>query len=115
MARLVSLAESAVRDLEDVRTWYAAQSAAEAGDRLVREVADCLAQLAEFPESGRIVPEFNQPWLRELIRPPFRIVYRIDDQRVRVVRVWRSERLMTAPTDEFIRPAGRRTLQETDW
>ncbi|MDJ0891444.1 MAG: type II toxin-antitoxin system RelE/ParE family toxin, partial [Gammaproteobacteria bacterium] len=30
--------------------------------------------------------------LRELIRPPFRIVYRRDPKHVRVVRVWRSER-----------------------
>jgi toxin ParE1/3/4 len=90
----VSLAESAVRDLEEVTSWYAALGAAAAGDRLVGEVIDCLDQLAAFPESGRIVPEFAQPWLRELIRPPFRIVYRLDSDRVRVVRVWRSERLL---------------------
>ena len=71
------------------------QGAAEAGNALVREVVDCLDQLATFPESGRIVPEFGQPWLRELVRPPFRIVYRVDSDRVRVVRVWRSERLLT--------------------
>jgi toxin ParE1/3/4 len=29
-----------------------------------------------------------------LIHPPFRIVYRLDADRVRVVRIWRSERLM---------------------
>jgi hypothetical protein len=45
---------------------------------------------------GRIVPEFDQPFLRELIRPPFRIVYRRDPKHVRVVRVWRSERLLGA-------------------
>jgi plasmid stabilization system protein ParE len=90
----ISLAESAVRDLEAVRDWYAAQSAQEAGERLIREVVSCLDQLAEFPESGRMVPEFDQPWLRELIRPPFRIVYRVEGESVRVVRVWRSERLM---------------------
>lgn len=43
---------------------------------------------------GRMVPEFGQPFLRELIQPPFRIVYRRDKGRVRVVRVWRSERLL---------------------
>jgi hypothetical protein len=39
------------------------------------------------------VPEFDEPFLRELIRPPFRIVYRRDPEHVPVVRVWRSERL----------------------
>jgi len=93
----VSLAESAVRDLEDVRDWYVSQSAPDVGERLVREVLACLDQLVEFPESGRVVPEFEQPWLRELVRTPFRIVYRMDVDRVRVVRVWRTERLMSTP------------------
>jgi toxin ParE1/3/4 len=96
----VSLAESAVGDLEEAKRWYAAQDSAAAGDRLIRDVMDCLDQLAAFPESGRIVPELAQPWLRELIRPPFRIVYRVDSEGVRVVRVWRSERLLTATSDE---------------
>ncbi|PIQ97459.1 MAG: addiction module toxin RelE, partial [Nitrospinae bacterium CG11_big_fil_rev_8_21_14_0_20_56_8] len=46
------------------------------------------------------VPEFDQPFLRELIHPPFRIVYRRDPQRVRMVRVWRSERLLHLPTGD---------------
>ena len=57
------------------------------------------AQLAEFPDSGRVVPESETPWLRELVHPPFRIVYRVDGERVRIVRVWRSERLMGHPSD----------------
>ena len=90
----VTFAESAVRDLEQTREWYASQDVPEVGARLVAAVIEQVEQLAEFPDSGRIVPEFNAPWLRELIRPPFRIVYRVDNERVRVVRVWRSERLM---------------------
>ncbi|MBU2054539.1 MAG: type II toxin-antitoxin system RelE/ParE family toxin, partial [Proteobacteria bacterium] len=54
-------------------------------------------RLAEFPESGRIVPEFGIAHLREIIHPPFRIVYRLDKMRVRIVRVWHSERLLKMP------------------
>lgn len=92
--RRISLAESAVLDLEAVRDWHISQSAPDVGERLIREILASLDQLIEFPESGRVVPEFEQPWLRELDRPPFRIVYRLDGERVRVIRVWRSERLM---------------------
>ena len=91
----ISLAESAVRDLEAVRDWHLSQSAPHVGQRLVRDMLGSLDQIADFPESGRVVPEFEQPWLREVIRPPFRIVYRLDGERIRVIRVWRSERLMT--------------------
>lgn len=97
--RRISIAESAVRDLEDIRDGYVAQSEPEVGDRLVREIVHRLEQLAEFPDSGRVVPEFDTPWLRELVHPPFRIVYRVDGVRVRIVRVWRSERLMGHPPD----------------
>jgi plasmid stabilization system protein ParE len=94
VAGRISLAESAVGDLQGIRDWYASQSAPDVGERLIREILAALDQLAEFPASGRVVPEFEQPWLRELIRPPFRVVYRVDGERIRVVRVWRSERLM---------------------
>lgn len=98
MARAsVRFAESAVRDLEIVRDWHTTQGFPEVGERLVAELIASIEQLAQFPESGRIVPEFDTPWLRELIRPPFRIVYRLDGDRVRIIRVWRSERLMQAP------------------
>jgi toxin ParE1/3/4 len=92
--RRVTFADSAVRDLEEVRAWFASRGAPEAGERLIGEVFERVGQLADFPESGRVVPEFEALWLRELIHPPFRIVYRVDADRARVVRVWRSERLM---------------------
>ena len=96
MAR-ITFAESALRDLEDVCEWYASQGVPEVGQRLVGEVVASVEQVAQFPESGRVVPEFETPRLRELIQPPFRIVYRLDDDTVRVVRVWRSERLIEEP------------------
>jgi plasmid stabilization system protein ParE len=98
--RRVSFAESAVVDLEEIRLWYADQHAPDIGERIVRDVVTQAERLARFPGSGRLVPEFASPELRELIRPPYRIVYRLDDRRVRVVRVWRSERLMETQPDE---------------
>jgi plasmid stabilization system protein ParE len=59
----------------------------EVGDRLVAEIFQRVEVLADHPDIGRIVPEFDQPFLRELIHPPFRIVYRRDARRVRIVRV----------------------------
>ena len=70
------------------------QGVPEVGKRLVSEVFQRVEALANHPDMGRVVPEFDQPFLRELIHPPFRIVYRRDAQRVRIVRVWRSERLL---------------------
>jgi plasmid stabilization system protein ParE len=90
----VEIAQSARDDLGDILQWYSTQGVPHVGVRLVTEIRDRLRQLAMFPDSGRVVPEFDSPWLRELEYPPFRIVYRRDDDSVTVVRVWRSERLM---------------------
>jgi len=90
----ISSADSAVADLENIRAWYAQLDVPDVGERLLREVVSQVERLAEFPESGRIVPEFGIAPLREVIHPPFRIVYRVSEGRVRVVRVWRSARLL---------------------
>ena len=63
------------------------------------EILARIEALTQHPDMSRIVPEFEQPFLRELIRPPFRIAYRRDLKHVRVVRVWRSERLLDVPED----------------
>lgn len=96
----IRIAESALMDLEASRTWYEEQGLADVGERLLREVLDGIETLAEHPDIGREVPEFGQPLLRELIRPPFRIVYRRDPGHVRIVRVWRSERLLEVPGED---------------
>lgn len=90
----VDFSHSARQDLLDIVEWYVSQGAPEVGRRLAAQVIDRTQQLSAFPDSGRMVPEFETPWLRELEMPPFRIVYRRDESVVTVVRVWRSERLM---------------------
>ncbi|MHB1413328.1 MAG: type II toxin-antitoxin system RelE/ParE family toxin [Thermoleophilia bacterium] len=77
--------------------WHKDQHLPDVAERLLREVIDHVERLAEFPQSGRIVPEFSVSHLREIIHPPFRIVYRLDDDTVRIVRVWRSERQLKIP------------------
>lgn len=93
----VTFAVSAVDDLEDIHRWYSDQQVPEVGERLIGEVISSVERLTEFPESGRIVPEFGVAHLREIILPPYRVVYRLDKLRVRVVRVWRSERQLKMP------------------
>ncbi|MCE1227392.1 MAG: type II toxin-antitoxin system RelE/ParE family toxin [Geobacteraceae bacterium] len=93
----IAFAESALCDLEDIQHWYAEQLVPDVGERLVRELVAKVEQLVEFPESGRIVPEFGITSLRELIHSPFRLVYRIDPAKIFIVRIWRSERLLKIP------------------
>ena len=90
----VEFAQSAQDDLRDMMAWYSSQDVPEVGRRLAAEIIDRVRQLEAFPDSGRVVPEFDTAWLRELEHPPFRIVYRRDESLVTIARIWRSERLM---------------------
>lgn len=45
----------------------------EVGDRLVAEIFQRVEVLADQPDIGRIVPEFAQPFLRDLAFPGGRI------------------------------------------
>ena len=93
----ITFTASAVKDLEGILQWYKDQHVPDVGGRLLREVIDHVEKLADFPQSGRVVPEFSVIHLREIIHPPFRIVYRLDADAVRIVRVWRSERQLKIP------------------
>jgi toxin ParE1/3/4 len=50
--------------------------------------------LQEHPEAGRIVPEYRNARIREIIFRPYRIVYRLDVERklVAIARVWHAAR-----------------------
>ncbi len=93
----VRFAESAICDLEEIIKWYTEQNAPDVGTRLVRDIIEKTEKLSDFPEIGRIVPEFSILSLREIIYPPFRIVYKLEENLIQIVRVWRSERLLKLP------------------
>ena len=93
MANLkINFAGSAINDLEDIIKYYSEQQAPRIGRDLVKKIISDIELLISQPEMGRIVPEFEQPFLRELIRPPFRIVYRLGRLEISIIRIWRSER-----------------------
>ncbi|MYD99326.1 MAG: type II toxin-antitoxin system RelE/ParE family toxin [Gammaproteobacteria bacterium] len=93
----VRFAESAVADLEAIKEWYADQGVPDVGGRILGGVFERVERLREYPNMGRVVPEFGESFLRELLYPPFRIVYHRSSKLIRVVRVWRSERLLVLP------------------
>jgi len=90
---------SALEDLQELLTWFDEQGVAETGRRIAGELIAAAESLIDYPEMGRVVPEFDTPTLRELIRPPYRLVYRLDADRIAVIRIWRSERRLTLSND----------------
>ncbi len=50
--------------------------------------------LQDHPRMGRIVPEFNQQDLHEVIVSPYRIIYRVKDESnlIEIIRIWHGAR-----------------------
>lgn len=63
-------------------------------DLVLARLVSAPERLVQFPESGRMVPEFRLPYLRELVVRPYRIVYRLRGDVVEIVTVFHSARLL---------------------
>jgi len=66
---------------------YIAQDSPEYARRLVDRLTRRSQQIAEFPFSGRRVPEYDVDPIREVIEGPFRIVYHIKSDQIDVLAV----------------------------
>ena len=56
---------------------YIAQDSAEYANRTIDRLTRRSQQIADFPLSGRRVPEYDMDQVREVIETPYRIIYHI--------------------------------------
>ncbi len=74
--RVVLWTKQAQADLAAIRTFISQDSPHYASVVISRLIAST-DRLVPFPESGRAVPEFEDPLVREVMHAPYRIVYRL--------------------------------------
>ena len=51
-------------------------------------------RIAEFPYSGRAVPEYQREDVREVLKHPYRIIYRILPDRIDIITVMHYRQLL---------------------
>lgn len=90
----ILISDSAFNDLEAIKKYYLTEGVPQIGIEFVTKIINHIETIPINPEIGRKVPEFNENNIRELIHPPFRIVYLNEKKTIHVIRVWRSERLL---------------------
>ncbi len=81
----------AVMDLEDIQA-YIAQHNAPYALVFVTRLLEATRHLPEFPLSGRVMPEAQQPDIRELLFQDYRIVYRVKTAQIEIVTVVHGSR-----------------------
>lgn len=96
----VVVTQSAFGDLESVKEYYSSEGVPHIGEKFQREIVAHIQHLHSHPDLGRPVPELGSNSIRELIHPPFRIVYLREESSIHIIRVWRSERLLVLPKDK---------------
>jgi toxin ParE1/3/4 len=68
-----------VADLEEIGQFISKDNppaAEKVGSRIIREAEN----VAAFPRLGRIVPEFGNPQIREIISQSYRVIYKFDEE-----------------------------------
>ncbi len=74
--RVVLWTKQALADLAAIRA-FISQDSPHYASVIVSRLIAATDRLVPFPESGRAVPEFEDPLVREVLHPPYRIVYRL--------------------------------------
>jgi toxin ParE1/3/4 len=81
----------ALADLISARDHLAAENPL-AAEALLSRVSEALKRLRKHARSGRIVPERRSLGYREVILPPYRLIYAVAGGEIQVLRLWHSRR-----------------------
>lgn len=90
MAKIIWTNKS-IKDLRKINDFIATDSILYA-NRFVNTLVSRVEQLIDFPKSGRIVPEKEDPTIRELIEGSYRIFYKYQRTTVTILRVHHSSK-----------------------
>ena len=100
----VVITKPAIGDLAEIVRFIASDNPAAAA-RVGNGLIDRAESLRELPLRGRVVPERKQRDCREIIWKPYRIIYRVSEEKslVEVVRFWHGARgnpVIHEPTED---------------
>jgi addiction module RelE/StbE family toxin len=87
----ISWTKKSLKDLKAINDYISLDSIFYA-TRFISKLITRVDQLLEFPESGRIVPEKKDPEIRELIEGNYRIFYRLQKDKITILRIHNAAR-----------------------
>ena len=90
----VTWANAAIDDLQRLREYFEPASPRFA-EKLMDQLISRTRMLVDFPQSGRMVPEFENAQLREVQSGNYRIIYRLEQtDKVEIVRIFHNAQLL---------------------
>ena len=83
--------ENALKHLLDIYE-YISQNSPTYATRMVDRLTRRSEQIANFPMSGREVPDYDAKDIREVIEKPYRIIYRVNPDQIDILAVVHAAR-----------------------
>ena len=81
----------AAEELEEICA-YLGKNSPQYARLFAYKVIESIQKLSNFPKLGRIVPEFENPAIRELLFKSYRIIYRIGNQLIEIASIFHGSR-----------------------
>lgn len=91
MAYEVVWSPRAIDDVQAIAAYITEDSVAYAKS-VAQKIVASTRRLANFPTSGRVVPEFGQENIREVFAYSYRIIYRVEGETVTIAAVVHGKR-----------------------
>ncbi len=83
--------DAALNQLEAIRD-YLAGTSPDYARRIVERLVTRSEQIATFPRSGRMVPEYEIDEVRQVIESSYRLIYLIKEEQVEILAVIHTSR-----------------------
>lgn len=83
----------AQEDLRQIRA-FIARDAPLTASAFVPRLRLSVERLRTFPQSGQVVPEIGKSEIREVVRGNYRVIYRVQSDRVEILTIFHGARLL---------------------
>lgn len=86
MAARVIWSPEAADDLDQI-VQFIARDSPRYGRQVAADILEAVERIAHFPRSGRVIPEFDNPDLRDVTVYSYRVIYRVGQNAVDVAAI----------------------------
>lgn len=100
MAYSLIWSRPALADVDEIEAYIASHSPSNAR-KVVERIFAAANKLRDFPYAARMVPEWQDPQVRETFVHSYRVIYRVTNSTIEVVAVFHGRRLLSAIAHRF--------------
>ncbi len=89
----IRLSKLVLSDLSGIKN-YIKKDSSHYAKVFIQKIISSFKILKDFPEIGRVVPEYNIKTIREIFVKSYRIIYRLENDVISIVTVIHGSRLL---------------------